>query len=111
MENTTEIVVNKKYHDKMSVILEGLDPRYCHLYEFMKASELGASGAIVETITLFAVLIYEIVGPLLTKIALTKAGDIIPEGKISRREEHKALLEERKKQHKHHHHLFHHRHR
>lgn len=43
MENTTEIVVNKKYHDKMSVILEGLDPRYCHLYEFMKASELGAN--------------------------------------------------------------------
>ena len=77
----------------------------------LKSSELGAAGDIVRNITLFAVLIYEIVGPLLTKIALTKAGDIIPDGKISRREEHKALLEERKKQHKHHHHLFHHRHR
>ena len=31
-------------------------------------------GAIVRNITLFAVLIYEIVGPYLTKIALTKAG-------------------------------------
>ena len=43
------------------------------------------AGAVVRTITLFAVLIYEIVGPFLTKIALTKAGDIKPEGKVSAR--------------------------
>lgn len=43
MENTTEIVVNKKYHDKLSVILEGHDPRYCHVYEFIKADKLGAN--------------------------------------------------------------------
>jgi len=49
--------------------------------------ELGAEGAIVANITLFAVLIYEIFGPLLTKIALTKAGDIKPEGKRSVRED------------------------
>ena len=44
-----------------------------------------STGKIVQSITLFAVLIYEIFGPYLTKIALTKAGDIKPEGKVSRR--------------------------
>ena len=51
-----------------------------------KAETLGPEGHIVASITLFAVLIYEIVGPTLTKIALTKAGDIKPEGKTSARE-------------------------
>ncbi|MBE5752583.1 MAG: sodium:proton antiporter [Clostridiales bacterium] len=54
----------------------------------IKASELGVEGAIISNITLFAVLIYELVGPMLTKIALTKAGDINPEGKTSARHEH-----------------------
>lgn len=53
----------------------------------IKAIELGPDGAIVRNITLFAVLIYEIVGPFLTKIALTKAGDIKEEGRTSAREE------------------------
>lgn len=52
----------------------------------IKATELGPEGYIVSNITLFAVLIYELIGPLLTKIALTKAGDIKPEGKTSARE-------------------------
>lgn len=52
----------------------------------IKAIELGPDGAIVRNITLFAVLIYEIVGPFLTKIALTKAGDIKEEGRKSARE-------------------------
>ena len=56
----------------------------------IKAIELGSDGAIVRNITLFAVLIYEIVGPFLTKIALTKAGDIQEEGRTSAREEHLA---------------------
>lgn len=56
----------------------------------IKAIELGPEGAIVRNITLFAVLIYEIVGPFLTKVALTKAGDIKAEGKTSAREEHLA---------------------
>ena len=43
---------------------------------------------IVVSITLFAVLVYELVGPALTKIALLKAGDINPEGKTSARHEH-----------------------
>ncbi|MBQ3220345.1 MAG: cation:proton antiporter [Clostridia bacterium] len=60
----------------------------------MKAGELGAEGAIIAQITLFAVLIYELVGPLLTKIALTKAGDINPEGKTSARHEHAKKIAE-----------------
>ena len=62
------------------------------------AQKLGADGAIVAQIVLFAVLIYEIVGPTLTKISLTKAGDIVPEGKTSAREAHR----QNKKEHRHH---------
>ncbi len=51
----------------------------------IKAEELGPEGAIVANITLFAVLIYEIVGPFLTKKALFKAGEIKPEEKVSAR--------------------------
>ena len=36
------------------------------------------AGALVRNIILFSVLVYELIGPLLTKIALTKAGDITP---------------------------------
>lgn len=53
----------------------------------IKATELGPEGSVVRNITLFAVLIYEIVGPFLTKIALTKAGDIKEEGKTNARTE------------------------
>ena len=59
----------------------------------IKAIELGPDGAIVRNITLFAVLIYEIVGPYLTKVALTKAGDIKAEGRKSARDEHIANRE------------------
>ncbi len=41
-------------------------------------SGLGAEGEMISNIVLFGVLIYELVGPLMTKIALTKAGDIHP---------------------------------
>ena len=58
----------------------------------IKAETIGPEGAIVANITLFAVLIYELVGPMLTKIALLKAGEIEPEGKVSRREEHLQKL-------------------
>ncbi len=58
----------------------------------IKAIELGPDGAIVRNITLFAVLIYEIVGPFLTKIALTKAGDIQEEGRTNAREAHLAKI-------------------
>lgn len=51
----------------------------------LKAHALGPMGAIIANITLFSVLIYELVGPFFTKIALQKAGEINPEGKISAR--------------------------
>ena len=37
---------------------------------------MGDKGVLVRNIVLFAVLVYELIGPVLTKIALTKAGDI-----------------------------------
>ena len=42
------------------------------------AMALGAEGNLIRNITLFAVLIYEIFGPLFTRMALTAAGDIKP---------------------------------
>ena len=57
----------------------------------------GEVGVLVQSITLFSVLIYELVGPFLTKVALTRSGDIQPSGKVSAREEHakKKLLEKK----------------
>ena len=53
----------------------------------------GTEGALIRNIVLFSVLIYELIGPSLTKMALTKAGDIkeIPAEVKSRR---KKRLEE-----------------
>ena len=48
-------------------------------------SDLGAEGAIIRSIVLFGVLIYELFGPMITKIALTKAGNIKPEERKSSR--------------------------
>ena len=42
------------------------------------AAALLTTGGTVRNIVLFAVMIYEMVGPMLTKIALVKAGDITP---------------------------------
>ncbi len=47
--------------------------------------ELGADGTLIRNIILFGVLIYELFGPMATKIALTKAGNIIPEHRKSSR--------------------------
>ena len=43
------------------------------------ASETLQCGALIKSIVLFAVLVYEIVGPMLTKMALTASGDIAKE--------------------------------
>lgn len=60
------------------------------------AMQLGAQGNLIRNITLFAVLIYELFGPLMTKMALTAAGDIkpMPEEVKNRR---RSKLEEAKK--------------
>lgn len=51
----------------------------------LKARALGSVGVIVANITLFSVLVYELIGPFLTKVALTKAGEINPEERVSAR--------------------------
>ena len=62
------------------------------------AMQLGEQGNLIRNITLFAVLVYEIFGPLLTKWALTKAGDIKPmsEEVKNRRQTKLADVEQRK---------------
>ena len=42
-------------------------------------------GAMVRNVVLFSVLVYELVGPTLTKRSLMAAGEIRPEGKTSAR--------------------------
>ena len=64
----------------------------------MKAKAFGEIGDMVSTITLFAVLIYELVGPALTKTALLKAGDIDPEKRRSARHAHVENMPEHKKE-------------
>ena len=50
------------------------------------AAEFGAEGAMIRNIVLFSVLVYELVGPLLTKTALTAAGDIRPKPTVDRKD-------------------------
>ena len=42
------------------------------------AQQLGPEGDLIRNIVLFSVLVYELIGPMFTKWALTKAGDIQP---------------------------------
>ena len=44
-----------------------------------------SDGSLVRNVVLFSVLIYELVGPALTKRSLLKAGEIVPENKTSAR--------------------------
>lgn len=44
-----------------------------------------ADGAVVRSVVLFSVLVYELVGPAMTKRALLAAGEILPEGRTSAR--------------------------
>ena len=48
-------------------------------------------GSIVRNVVLFSVLVYELIGPSLTKRSLLAAGEIKPEGKTSAREENKPV--------------------
>ena len=45
----------------------------------------GAEGLLIRNIVLFGILIYELVGPTLTKISLMKAGEIQREDRKSSR--------------------------
>ena len=54
------------------------------------AMQLGEEGNLIRNIVLFAVLIYELVGPLLTRWALQKAGEIKPmPDHVKNRRQHK----------------------
>lgn len=62
------------------------------------AMQLGDQGNLIRNITLFAVLIYEIVGPQLTKMALTAAGDIRPMSEeVKNRRQHKLAQVQKNK--------------
>ena len=62
------------------------------------ASQLPEDGTLIRNIVLFAVLIYELIGPVLTKWALTRAGEITPKSEeiIHRRERKLAAVEAKK---------------
>ncbi|MBR5093616.1 MAG: cation:proton antiporter [Oscillospiraceae bacterium] len=54
------------------------------------AAQLPGDGPMIRNIVLFAVLVYELAGPVMTKWALTKAGDIQPKSEeVLRRRERK----------------------
>ena len=54
----------------------------------LQATALGAQGQLIRSIILFSVLVYELTGPMMTKIVLTKSGDIQPKSEevINRRQ-------------------------
>lgn len=63
------------------------------------ATDLGEAGALIRNITLFAVLIYELFGPVLTRMALTKAGEIHPiSDEVKHRRKHKLAAAENREQ-------------
>ena len=64
------------------------------------AMQLGEQGNLIRNITLFAVLIYELFGPLFTRMALTAAGEIKPmSDEVKHRRKHKLLALHHKKEH------------
>lgn len=63
------------------------------------AMQLGDEGALIRNITLFAVLIYELFGPVFTRMALTAAGEITPISEdVKNRRHHKLRAAENKKE-------------
>ena len=61
------------------------------------AQQLGTTeGLLVRNIVLFSVLVYELVGPMFTKWALTKAGEIKPEHRKSSKVINSDRLEKKK---------------
>ena len=73
---------NKKITNNLGITL--LPQAGVALGMAMTAASL-EGGDLVRSVVLFSVLIYELVGPMLTKIALTKAGEIKEDGKTSAR--------------------------
>ena len=61
------------------------------------AAQLGEQGSLIRNITLFAVLIYEMFGPLMTRQALLAAGDIKPMSEEVKNRRQRKLLEASKR--------------
>ena len=61
------------------------------------ADQLPGDGQLIRNIILFTVLVYEIAGPLMTKWALTKSGDIKPKPAeiLERREQKLAEVKDK----------------
>ncbi|MBQ6400150.1 MAG: cation:proton antiporter [Clostridia bacterium] len=57
------------------------------------ARVLGAEGSLIRNIILFSVLVYELIGPSLTKMALTKAGDIQEKSEEAKQRRSRRLKE------------------
>ena len=60
------------------------------------AMQLGEQGRLIRNITLFAILVYELIGPMMTKWALTKAGDIQPMSEEVKNRRQRKLAEQQK---------------
>jgi hypothetical protein len=73
---------NKRITDNLGITL--LPQAGVALGMAMTASAM-ADGAMIRNVVLFAVLLYELIGPTLTKGALLRAGEIKPEGRRSAR--------------------------
>ena len=63
------------------------------------ASTLPGDGTMIRNVVLFAVLVYQLIGPSMTKWALTRAGDIRPKSQevLERRERKLAAVAAGKK--------------
>ena len=62
------------------------------------ARTLGANGLLIRNITLFGVLIYELIGPTFTKIALEKAGEITEKPKEDENRRNKKIKAVKRKE-------------
>ena len=85
-ESSRMVGCDKKVVDYLGVTL--LPQAGVALGMCVTASQLPGDGPLIRNIVLFAVLIYELLGPVATKWALTKAGDIQPKSEevLKRRE-------------------------
>ena len=85
-ESSRMVGCDKKVVDYLGVTL--LPQAGVALGMCVTASQLPGDGPMIRNIVLFAVLVYELLGPVATKWALTKAGDIQPKSEevLKRRE-------------------------
>ena len=91
-ESSRMVGCDKKVVDYLGITL--LPQAGVALGMCVTASQLPGDGPMIRNIVLFAVLVYELFGPVATKWALTKAGDIQPKSEevLKRRERKLAAV-------------------